>query len=74
MFMASALSSWPSAIGLEGFEESKLSRRSHKPRPGAARAYYLGKALYAKGWRELLDLLKVSDLKELVLDGFGSGR
>ena len=33
-------------------------------------------ALFPKGWRELLDLLITagSDLSELVVDGFGSGR
>ncbi|CAE7235969.1 DGD2 [Symbiodinium sp. KB8] len=48
---------------------------SHVQREGAARAYYLGKALYPKGWRELLDLIVAagSDLAGIKVDGYGSG-
>lgn len=40
-----------------------------------ATAYYLGKALYEKGWRELLDVLEAagSKLEGVRLDGWGSG-
>jgi len=40
-----------------------------------ARLYYLGKALYEKGWGELVDLLEELDSKcrGLAIDGFGSG-
>lgn len=52
-----------------------IGDRSHKSAEGAAKAYYLGKALYPKGWRELLDLLITAgpELGDLVVDGFGSG-
>lgn len=52
-----------------------IGDRSHKSAEGAAKAYYLGKALYPKGWRELLDLLITAgpELSDLVVDGFGSG-
>lgn len=52
-----------------------IGDRSHVQREGAARAYYLGKALYPKGWRELLDLIVAagSDLAGIKVDGYGSG-
>lgn len=52
-----------------------IGDRSHRSAEGAAKAYYLGKALYPKGWRELLDLLITAgpELSDLVVDGFGSG-
>jgi len=52
-----------------------IGDRSHKSAEGAPKAYYLGKALYPKGWRELLDLLTMAgpELSDLVMDGFGSG-
>ncbi|CAE7405620.1 DGD1 [Symbiodinium sp. CCMP2592] len=53
----------------------QIGDRSHVQREGAARAYYLGKALYPKGWRELLDLIVAagSDLAGIKVDGYGSG-
>jgi len=41
----------------------------------SAPAYYLGKALYEKGWGELLTLVELagSKLQGLRIDGFGSG-
>jgi len=53
------------------------SMAKRKPEPGATNCYYLGKALYEKGWAELLDLLEtdlaISKLKGLKFDGYGSG-
>jgi digalactosyldiacylglycerol synthase len=46
-----------------------------KPKSEVVPAYYLGKALYEKGWGELLDLLEEagSRLEGLRIDGYGSG-
>eukprot|EP00929_Paragymnodinium_shiwhaense_P059008 TRINITY_DN29540_c0_g1_i1.p1 TRINITY_DN29540_c0_g1~~TRINITY_DN29540_c0_g1_i1.p1 ORF type:complete len:702 (+),score=205.26 TRINITY_DN29540_c0_g1_i1:136-2241(+) len=48
-------------------------RRSFDDR--SASVYYIGKALYAKGWGELLDLLEAagSELDGFRIDGYGSG-
>lgn len=45
------------------------------PPPGTAPAYYLGKAIYEKGWGELLAFLEEAggELKDLRIDGYGSG-
>jgi len=43
--------------------------------PGTVSAYYLGKAVFEKGWGELLDLLEAAgpELSGVKIDGFGSG-
>jgi len=53
----------------------EIGDRLHARREGSAPAYYIGKAVYEKGWRELLDYLKAAgnELGDLVVDGYGSG-
>lgn len=53
----------------------EIGLRTHVPRSEQAPVYYLGKALFEKGWGELLELLKAagSELDGLVIDGYGSG-
>eukprot|EP00929_Paragymnodinium_shiwhaense_P057255 TRINITY_DN28655_c0_g3_i2.p1 TRINITY_DN28655_c0_g3~~TRINITY_DN28655_c0_g3_i2.p1 ORF type:complete len:642 (+),score=163.65 TRINITY_DN28655_c0_g3_i2:90-2015(+) len=50
----------------------RAAKKKRGSQEDAPQAYYIGKAVYKKGWRELLDFLE-ADGVNFQVDGFGSG-
>lgn len=62
-------------VGRHAGKRSRGSDQSSSSSSGKAKAYFLGKAVFQKGWGELLSLLEEAghSCAELTFDGFGSG-